>query len=250
MNELAGSAESLIIKNDGSRIICERELIREHILSVIVNEQPLYRMTCPREYLKELISGRLYTDGLIASADDIDKLYFCRYENEASVYLKHDITTAGGSAVEPSCCTGNRVYADIKRRAALCRLPDHDWKPEWVFALAERFSEGTKLHHKTSGTHSCFLARENELLFSCEDIGRHNAVDKAVGYGLLNGIDLTECMIYSSGRVPIDMVQKVIAAGIPLLVSKSVPSIESTELAKEYNLNLVCRAYPDQIEVY
>ena len=57
-------------------------------------------------------------------------------------------------------------------------------------------------------------------------------------------------MLFTSGRVPVDMVQKVISAGIPVLVSKSVPTAESVELAREYGLNLVCRAWPDKCEIY
>ena len=75
-------------------------------------------------------------------------------------------------------------------------------------------------------------------------------MDKAVGYALLNGIPLSECMVFTSGRVPVDMVEKVIAAGIPVLVSKSVPTAESVELAKKYNLTLICKAWPDRCEVY
>ena len=52
------------------------------------------------------------------------------------------------------------------------------------------------LHEKTWGAHSCFLALGEQLLFSCEDIGRHNAIDKAVGYALKNGLSLEYCILY------------------------------------------------------
>ena len=57
-------------------------------------------------------------------------------------------------------------------------------------------------------------------------------------------------MIFISGRDPVDMVEKVIVAGIPVLVSKSVPTAESVELAEEYNLKLICKAWPDQCEIF
>ena len=64
------------------------------------------------------------------------------------------------------------------------------------------------------------IVKKRKNHFKAEDIGRHNAVDKAVGYAVLNDIPLSGCMIFTSGRVPVDMVEKVIVAGIPVLVSK------------------------------
>lgn len=83
-----------------------------------------------------------------------------------------------------------------------------------------------------------------------EDIGRHNALDKCIGYALLEQLDLSECILFTTGRVPTDMVQKVIAAGIPVLASKAVPTDQAIELAKKYHLNLICRAWPDRMEIY
>ena len=62
---------------------------------------------------------------------------------------------------------------------------------------------------------------------------------------LLRGIPLTECVLYTSGRVPVDMVRKAIRAGVPALVSKTMPTVQSLELAQEYGLLLVCgRKHP------
>ena len=88
------------------------------------------------------------------------------------------------------------------------------------------------------------------MLFSCEDIGRHNAIDKAVGYGLKEQIPLSECILYTSGRVPVDMAGKSIAAGVPILVSKQAPTAQAVELARRYGLVIIGSAYPDSMKVY
>ena len=88
-------------------------------------------------------------------------------------------------------------------------------------------------------TAACCCVRAT--LYRCEDLGRHNALDKAVGCALTEGVPLAECVLFTSGRVPVDMVRKAIRAGVPALVSKSMPTVQSLELAEEYGLKLFIR---------
>ncbi len=245
-----GSLTTTILKPDGLKSPGEEKAISEHVLTIIINEHPVYRLTCTKDGLRELVAGRLLTDGFIEKAEDIYKIVFCKYENEASVFLSREISWKETVVSVPTCCSGNRVFAENENARKIKRLPEYKWKPEWVFGLVNEFKNGTEIHRMTSGSHVCILAREGKVLYVCEDIGRHNAVDKAVGYAILNGIPLPECMLFTSGRTPVDMVEKVISAGIPVLVSKSVPTIESVKLAEEYNLTLIGRAWPDQCEIY
>lgn len=129
-------------------------------------------------------------------------------------------------------------------------LPSMIYKTSWLFSMADRMAEEMPLHEETWATHSCFLYQEGKLLFACEDIGRHNAVDKVIGFAILNKIELSRCAIYSSGRVPSDMTEKVIRAGIPVLVSKGVPTAEAVELAKKYHLTLICSARRDRMNLF
>ncbi len=217
-----------VLSFDGQTKTKEITVICEHTLNVIVNDHHVYMIVCTKDHLRELVVGRMFTDGLIVKKEDIENIAFCKNENEV--------------------CVGADVKTEQER--VLRTLPECDLKKEWIFKLAEEFSHGAPIHDNTGASHICILARHGETLFISEDIGRHNAVDKAVGYAVINDIPLSECMIFTSGRVPVDMVKKIIAAGIPVLVSKSVPTAESVKLAEEYNLNLICRAWPDQCEVF
>lgn len=138
-----------------------------------------------------------------------------------------------------------------RERGALRRLAQGaPWREDWVLALSRRFAEGMPLHDATCSTHCALLARRGELLCAAEDISRHNAVDKAIGHALLRGVPLSECMLFTSGRVPADMAEKAIAAGIPVLASKSAATEEAIRLAADYGLTLICHARESGFVVY
>lgn len=105
--------------------------------------------------------------------------------------------------------------------------------------MADAFLQDMPLHRQTGATHSSFLMADGEILFRCEDIGRHNALDKAIGYGSRNGLDLKNAVLFTSGRIPTDMVMKTVRAGIPVLAGRSVPTKEAVELARRYRLILI-----------
>lgn len=227
----------------------EREILREHRLELVVNEQVIARLVCTAEDLENLVVGRLLTEGIIADAEEIERLYLCESGNRARVFLKKDVRFCVARQEEPTCCTDNRIFLQ-PAEAVVKRLPSALWKPEWIFGLADAFAEDFRLHKRTGGIHGCMLGREGRVLYRTEDIGRHNAMDKAVGYAARTGIVPGSCMLFTTGRVPTDMVRKAVTAGIPVLVSKAVPTREAVELARECGLTLICRAWPDSFEIY
>ena len=88
------------------------------------------------------------------------------------------------------------------------------------------------------------------MLYCCEDLGRHNAFDKVIGRALEDGVDLTRCTVFTSGRIPTDMVVKALRAGVPTLVSKAVPTDITVRMAREYDLTLICSAHSDSLKVF
>lgn len=240
--------EKKIFTNDG-RSLKERDaLVSEHILDVIVGGVQVVRLICTNTDLKELAAGRLRSEGIITSAADISKMELSPDETQIRIELTKGVDWEEPQSPEPTACASNKVYASAKK--SLKALPEIKWETGWVFALADRFAEGVNIYNSTQGTHSSFLAKDGKVIFACEDMGRHNAVDKAIGFAVLGGVDLSECVLFTSGRVPVDMVEKVIAAGIPMLVSKSVPTSQSVELARKYGLTLICRAWPESFEIF
>ena len=212
INDLFGAAAAFetVRMPDGT----EAAIPTEHAAVIYVNEQPAFRVVCTPQLLPQLALGRLLTEGWIASAEEVEQISVCAEGLKVNIYLNHPLTARRAAAQE-------------------------------VDTLAAAMSAGLPLYQATHAVHSCFVLHEGRILCACEDIGRHNALDKAVGSVLLAGVPLSECVLYTSGRVPMDMVRKAIRAGVPALVSKTMPTVQSLELAAEYGLQFVCgRKHP------
>lgn len=251
--EAARPCNGRLLAADGSSEAVERAVLVEHAMEVIVNTVPTLRVVCTPDHLVDLVVGRLFTEGIIDGVEDIEDVYLCEQGTRASVLLscaRGDFSRRGVETV-PSCCTGNRVYnAYFTSDEPLRPVTPIPWKGEWVFSAARAFAEDAPLHRATTGTHSCYLILGGAIVCCCEDLGRHNAFDKVVGVALREGIDLRDVMVYSSGRLPVDMVMKAIRAGIPILATKAVPTDETIRLARKYRLTLLCQARPDSVLIY
>lgn len=220
----------------------ERTLAAEHAAAILVNEQPAFRVVCTPELLPQLALGRLLTEGWINSADEVERVAVCAQGLKISVQLCHPLAAAEQAGQEvPSCCTDNLTLASPVRLPPLAPVPQREIPAAWVDALADAMGQGLPLYRATHAVHSCLLLRAGRILYRCEDLGRHNALDKAVGCALTEGVPLAECVFFTSGRVPVDMVRKAIRAGVPALVSKSMPTVQSLELAEGYGLKLFIR---------
>lgn len=242
-----------LLHPDGTRETVKRSVPAEHVLKVSVDGVPTMRVVCTPTYLVDLVIGRLFTEGIIGSTDDIEEVSLDASGSLASVTLAREQAGLAPYAEEVvlSCGVdsrlGGRRRSDEGRPAKVEPIP---WEVEWVFAAARIFAGDSPLHRSTTGTHSCYLMVDGEIIVCCEDLGRHNAFDKVIGVALREGIDLRRALIFSSGRLPVDMVMKAIRAGVPVLVTKAVPTEATVRLAREFDLTLVCQARPDSAVVY
>lgn len=229
----------------GRSEVREEEIICEKEMEVSVNGSPAFRLTCTPEHLQELVLGRLMTEGLIRSIDEVEHLFICGEGNIGEVQISGEPVFRPYGGAEPTCCTGNLQLTEREDRREPEKLTEMTPDMEEVFRLAEHFRKDGELHRSTGGTHSCYIRLPEGEILSFEDIGRHNALDKAVGAMLSREADPGKCMLFTTGRVAADMVMKTVTAGIPVLVSKAVPTDRAVRLAGKYGLTLIFRAWPD-----
>ncbi len=250
--EIIDKLDVFFIKRNGECSEKAECVLEEHRLDVYVNEHLAMKIVCTPTCLQELVVGRLLTEGYIDSKKQIIKCYICPDGYRAKVFLnkKLDDDFIKKDLMVPTCCTDN-IGIEIKEKYIVEeKIKPYKWKEEWAFQMADYFAKDTKLHKCTVGVHSCILAQEGNILISNEDMGRHNAIDKAIGWALVNDIDLKKCMLYTSGRVPTDMVRKVIKARVPVFISKGVPTVQAVNMAKNSGMTLIGAARPDCMKYF
>ena len=191
---------------------------------------------CTPSFLPEMVLGHLLTEGLILSGEDVISLEVFRDRGEALAVLREcaAVFTKGQTADGTGRSVPEKLPPAELRPADL--HPELLLRPEWIRGMEERIMEETELRALTHAVHSTVLSHRGEIVFAAEDIGRHNAIDKAAGFALRNGIPPGECLLYTTGRMPSDMVMKAVRAGIPVLVSGKGPTAEGLRIAKQYGL--------------
>ena len=125
-------------------------------------------------------------------------------------------------------------------------------RPELLATLPERLRSGQGLFDRTGGIHAAGRFDETGKLISVrEDVGRHNAVDKVVGHAFLAGdVALTRTILMVSGRTSFEILQKALAAGVPVVAAVGAPSSLAVDLATTFNITLLGFTRSDSFNVY
>lgn len=226
-------------------------LVGEEPLEIRVGGLPLsVTMRTPGHDL-ELAAGFLYTEGLIQSRDQIASIRHSADTEKRQGQNVVEIELVGAEIdrerlqrnffAASSCGICGKASIDAVRVRGI-RPPNPDLRldPELLCALPEKLRAAQAVFGRTGGLHaSAVFDTHGELLALREDVGRHNAVDKIVGWALLEGRSLSEHVMMVSGRGGFEIVQKALVAGLPVVASVSAPSSLAVQLSRELGLTLV-----------
>lgn len=226
-------AEEIVTLQDS---VCIEDTFR-----LFLDDVPLAQIIASPDQLRELGAGFVICEGL---ADHVEDVRVAR--NEIRVYARKDT---------PAELAQRKV--DYELRASGCigvRGLPKAVVSSLVISRAEVFQVirqvESEVWKKTGGVHCSVLFRDGQLLVRSSDIGRHNTVDKIVGFAVLNGIDLSQCVIGCTGRQPAGMIAKVANAGVPVVVSKAASTDAGILLADRSNVTLICFARGERFTVY
>jgi FdhD protein len=205
----------------------------------------------------DLAAGFLVSEGVLTRREQLVSMRYCAGAGEdgANEYNVLDATLAPGVAppgdnvaraffTTSSCGLCGKASIDAVTTSSAFTVADDPLRvtPEFVASLPGRLRAAQKVFERTGGLHAAglFDAASGELLVLREDVGRHNAVDKVVGWALLQGrVPLRGTVLLVSGRASFELVQKALMAGVPMLCAVSAPSSLAADLAEESGLTLV-----------
>ena len=219
-------------------------VIEEAVFTVYVDGEVFRDMTCSPWDVEELVVGNLFTSGRVDAIEQIDSVEVDAEAAEVRVVLSED----GGSEGRASGAVVDRV---------LC--PQVDARAEVAPMLTARevsarigFLEGNSdLFHRTGGVHSAVMVdARGDLVAWFEDIGRHNALDKLIGWCVLNKVDASDKILLFSGRVPREIIARAIRAGFPIVISPGAPTNLSIRLACDHGVTLIGFAKDGKFNVY
>jgi FdhD protein len=230
---LHGRQPALMVKGEAVTAI-QDDVCIEDTFRLYLNEIPMAQIIASPDQLRELGAGFVVceglaegVDGVVVSGNDI------RVSAATRAAIDYELRSSG--------CIGVRglprvVESELKiLRADVFRvireIESDDWK-------------------QTGGVHCSVLFLDGQLVVRSSDIGRHNTVDKVVGFALLNGIDLSRCVIGCTGRQPAGMIGKVANAGVPIVATKAATTDAGMALAERSNVTLIGFARGERFTIY
>ncbi|OPX89999.1 MAG: formate dehydrogenase accessory protein [Pelotomaculum sp. PtaB.Bin104] len=255
MTQKALYQEREIIRyNQGSTKSDHEFIVDEIPLTVYVNDTELATLICSSGAFKELAIGFLINEGIIKKYSDIKDITFNEDDglmwvettkpvNQTETFLKRQIA---------SCCGKGRACLyfvnDVNQLEPLNSTKQ--FAATHLLKLIGLLEYGSETYEKTHGVHSAAMGDDTRLLAMFDDIGRHNAVDKVLGYALLNQLGTEDKCLLLSGRVSSEILIKAGHSGIPLVVSCAAPTSLAVDLADQFNVALVGFARGEKMNVY
>lgn len=227
---------------------CQDQLAEEVPVALIYNGQPYGTMLASPDRLEELALGFSLSEGIVDRASDLSGISVSTAANGVELHL----------TIASSCLA--RLHAAMPGAAPLDQLAGslhpvlHRGPPVAAGAIAralQEMQEQQDLHRATGAVHAIAWATPaGEVKAVREDVGRHAALDKLIGYLAGNSVDPAAGFALSSSRVSYEMVQKAVRAGIGMLAAASAPTALAVRLAKDNNLTLIGFARGYRLVVY
>jgi FdhD protein len=228
-------------------------LAAEEPLEIRIGAEPLSVTMRTPGHDRELAAGFLFTEGLIQHRGQILKLETAEPQNgtnrgnvieaELAPEVAPDFAKMKRHFFAASSCgiCGKASIDSIRSRLLAAPNPDFRLDAELLITLPDVLRSSQDVFQRTGGLHAAALFDSTgKLLVLREDIGRHNAVDKVIGWALLEGrVPLSDSVLLVSGRGGFEIVQKAIVAGVPVVASVSAPSSLAVQLARELHLTLI-----------
>lgn len=230
------------------------DIASEKRLKILSNNREILSLLCTPTMVKELVVGFGLSEGLLKNSKDRDaqqewcteRIEIFWKDNEIEVRLPIDMPEAA-AALTSGC--GKGVTFSLNKELPVIK-DNFTVSIDIIFELYKKFLRKSELFMATGGVHSAALCNEQEILVFAEDIGRHNAVDKIIGYTFLENITMQNKILLLSGRLSSEIISKSVKAEVPVLVSRAAPTDMAVETARRHNITLIGFLRGQQLNIY
>ncbi len=239
----------------GVRRMIEEPVAMEAPVNIFINDEYLITLLSTPRLQRELALGWLFDEGVLQSWKQIEKVIL--KEDTVVVRTKKPVQrkklgVVGVTRILTAACglSIDKFLKVIEQNGKKTVKPDYKIRASHIMRMVQQLDDQAKLFKLTGGTHASALFEKDKLVAFAEDIGRHNAVDKAIGGAIQSNVDFSKCVLVSSGRQPADMVLKAARMEIPIIASKASPIRSGIIAAEKTGVTLVCFVREKRMNVY
>lgn len=220
--------------------------VEEIPVSIFVNGERVVIGTCSPRMLDAWAVGRLNTEGYLNSSEDVRSITVQGNDNARTVLVELPLPAAQNGEAERRhrAFNGCGILHYLECAPHLLKRPRTLPVPpfERLTDLFRRLYESTEPYHDTGGIHAAALTDGERLLYTAHDAGRHSAVDKLIGLGIMDSVPFGELGMVLTARISGDIAMKAARAGVSWVASRSVPTTLALRIASVGRMPLVSRA--------
>ncbi|MEM6284340.1 MAG: formate dehydrogenase accessory sulfurtransferase FdhD [Chloroflexota bacterium] len=222
-------------------------VIEETYLTIRANGYTVASMMCSPVDEEALALGFLYNEAIITTMDDVKSI---EVDAECVNVLLHrrNIGLKRQMIMTSGCGAGVTFH---QANASRYRVETgFTTTPDAILARMRDLQSAARLYNAVRGVHTALLGTEDAPLYSTEDVGRHNTVDKIAGKVVRDGVDVRNCILITSGRISSEMISKAHRLNIPVVASRTAPTSTAVELAEAWEICLVGYIRRNSMRVY
>ena len=222
----------------------------EHPLTLYLDKRELVTLMTLGQAPEALVVGYLRNQRLVSSVEDIAEVQVDWETDSVAIVTRHGVENLEARLEKRTVTTGcgqGTVFGGLMDEIDSIKLRDDVALEDFqLFSLVEQVRKYETIYKQAGAVHGCALAKKTpegtEILMFVEDVGRHNAVDAIAGHMWLDGIDGSDKIFYTTGRLTSEMVIKCAQMGIPFLVSRSGLTKMGHDIAKLTGITMIGRA--------
>lgn len=229
------------------------DLPREFPLKLIVNGKELATLVASPHDPRFLVAGFLRLQGYVADVSDFEMLSVCEDYGIANVRIKREVKDLPAPIITSGCGGGISFRLpglSLTATPSTTRIDGRRFTPVEVFQLFEALHRFAERYRRHGGIHSAAVGDGDTVLLHAEDLGRHNTIDRLAGEALLRGLDLSDTMLITSGRISSEMAAKAALLGVSLVASRTSPTDLAVKICDSAGITLIGYVRGGRFNVY